>query len=250
MIILSTLKIKIKEQNIVNTNNNDTNKIILNYNDYEINSLDYNEALNVDKRTYLIYYFSLIKTKHLILFTFYTKNDYNSRVIKICLFLFFFSLYITVNALFFNDSTMHKIYIDQGKYNLAYQIPQIIYSTIITSVINTIIKHLSLTETDIINMKKMKKSIEDTKKRFIIKFVLFFILSFIFLILFWFYLSCFCAVYHNTQIQLISDTLISFGLSLLYPFGIYLIPGLFRIPSLYIPNSQSLYKFSKYVQLI
>ena len=244
---------KLKEQNIINTNIDNISEIILNYNDYEINLLDYNEALKVDKRTYLVYYFSLIKTKHLILFTFYLKNDYNSRVIKICLFLFFFSLYITVNALFFNDSTMHKIYIDQGKYNLAYQIPQIIYSTIISSVINTIIKNLSLTETYIANMRKKEKNIKDIKdikKRFIIKFVLFFSLSFIFLIFFWFYLTCFCAVYHNTQIQLISDTLISFGLSLLYPFGIYLIPGLFRIPSLYIPNSSSLYKFSKLVQLI
>ena len=40
--------------------------------------------------------------------------DANSKIIKLCLFLFSFTLYFTVNALFFNDTTMHKIYDDQG----------------------------------------------------------------------------------------------------------------------------------------
>ena len=62
----------------------------------------------------------------------------------------------------------------------------------------------------------------------------------------------FCAVYKNTQIQVIEDTLMSYGLSLLYPFGIYLLPGIFRIPSL--SNSKCkkkcLYKFSKLLQML
>ena len=40
----------------------------------------------------------------------------------------------------------------------------------------------------------------------------------------------FGAIYKNTQLLLLEDTLISIGLSLLYPFVIYLIPGFFRIP--------------------
>ena len=162
--IKSTSRKEIKNQDIIKIKtdeiDDDANKKILKYNDYEINTLDYNEAIILDKRKYLIYYFSLLKAKHLIIFTFYTKNDYNSKTIKICLFLFLFSLYITINALFFNDSTMHKIYIEQGKYNLAYQIPQIVYSLIISNIINTIIKYLSLTEIDIVNSKKKKKKLE------------------------------------------------------------------------------------------
>ena len=42
----------------------------------------------------------------------------------------------------------------------------------------------------------------------------------------------FCAIYKNTQNHLIKDTLISFGLSLVYPFVIYLFPGIFRITAL------------------
>ena len=62
----------------------------------------------------------------------------------------------------------------------------------------------------------------------------------------------FGAVYRYTQIHLIKDTLISFGLSLIYPFGIYLLPGLFRIPSLSnINNKKSYcYKISLIIQMI
>ena len=42
----------------------------------------------------------------------------------------------------------------------------------------------------------------------------------------------FGTIYKNTQLHLIKDTLISFAMSLLYPFGIYLLPGIFRIPAL------------------
>ena len=90
------------------------------------------------------------------------------------------------------------------------------------------------------------------KKYLLIKFILFFIVNYSFFILFWYYLSCFCAVYRNTQLYLIKDTLICFGLSLLYPIGLSLLPGIFRIPVLNSKkkNKECLYKFSKIIQLI
>ena len=109
---------------------------ILEYNDYELNNLEYQKALEIDKRKYLEYYISLVKRKQIIIFTFYTNDDYNSKIIKISLFLFSFSIYFTINALFFNDSTMHNIYEAKGSYNFIYQIPIILYSTIISAIIN------------------------------------------------------------------------------------------------------------------
>ena len=52
--------------------------------------------------------------------------------------------------------------------------------------------------------------------------------------------------------HLLKDTLISFGVSMLYPFGLYLIPGIFRIPSLNATkkNKEFLYNSSKLLQLI
>ena len=196
--------------------------------------------------------------KHLIIFTFYTRSDYNSRIIKINLFLFSFALYYCVNTLFFNDTTMNQIYEDQGDFNFIYQIPQILYSTIISSIIKLILTNLSLTESSIVNIKNQKNlkiaiiEMKQLLKCLIIKFSIFFIFIFLFLALFWYYISCFCAVYKNTQLYLIKDTIISFITSLLYPFILNLLPGMFRIPALrnINKNKKCLYKTSQIVQLI
>ena len=62
----------------------------------------------------------------------------------------------------------------------------------------------------------------------------------------------FCAIYRNTQIHLIKDTLISFGTAFLYPFGLYLLPGIFRIPALSNKRNKRvcLYNMSKLFQMI
>ena len=230
------------------------------YNEYELNGLDYEEAKKIDKRTYFQYYFGLLKRKQLLIFTFYTSTDYNSRILKISLFLFSFALYITINALFFNDDTMHKIYEDQGSFNFLYNLPKILYSTIISSIINFIIVFLSLTEKDIIKIKKkfdekkedLNSIIKNTEKCLKIKIIIFFVFNFLFILFFWYYLSSFCAVYQNTQKHLFKDVSMSFSLSLLYPFGLALLPGIFRIPELNHENEnrKCLYNFSKIMQLI
>ena len=217
-------------------------KEIMEYNDREMNNLEYELALKVDLRTYWQYYLSLIKTKHIVIFTFYNKTDYNSRIIKSDLFFINITIYFVVNALFFNDETMHKIYEDKGEFNLIYQLPQIIYSSIISIVFYTILRLLALSEGDILNFKKLKekeklnKTVLDLKCKLNIMFILYFILSFLFLLLFWYYLSMFCAIYRNTQIHLMKDSLISYALSLLSPFAINFIPGFFRLPTLSNPS--------------
>ena len=228
---------------------------IIYLNDYELNSLSYDDALKYEKRTYWQYYISLIKTKELVVFTFYTNTDYNSRQLKIILFLLSFALFYTVNALFFNDSTMHQIYEDEGDFNFVYQIPQILYSTIISTVIKMIISFLSLTEKNFIQLKNKKskklalKELDNILKCIAKKCIAFFILCYFFNLIFWYYLSCFCAVYKNTQTYLIKDTVISFCTSLLYPFAINLLPGLLRMPALK-SKKKWLYIISTFVALI
>ena len=51
---------------------------------------------------------------------------------------------------------------------------------------------------------------------------------------------------------LIKDTLVSFALSMVYPFGLNLLPGMFRIPALRSKNQNKkcLYKISGLIALI
>ena len=229
---------------------------IMKYNDTEINLLSYQEAIEIDQRNYCQYYSSLLKTRHLLIFSFCYNKDYNSRIIKIILFFFTFAVNYTINALFFNDSTMHKIYEDGGKFNFIYQIPQILYSSIISTILIMIVKMSALSEKNILKIKNSKpdelmKIYKSQSNCINCKFILFFIITFILLSMFWYYVGCFCAVYKNTQIHLITDTLISFITSLLYPLGLCLLPGMFRIPSLKNKekNAECLYKASKIIQL-
>ena len=237
-------------------NNTNINEFLV-QKDFELDLIEYKEALIKDKRTYCEYYLSLLKNKHPLIFSFATYIDYNLYIVKIFLFFFSFSLNLTVNALFFNDDTMHKIYEDKGKFNFLYQIPQIIYSTLISIVISILIKKLALSQKKIMEIKKEKnKNILDKKyyqkllKNLKIRFVLFFIISFLILLFFLYYITCFCGVYINTQTHLIKDSVISLITSLFIPLIICLIPGIFRIYSLKgeKPNKEYAYKFSIFLE--
>ena len=241
-------------------NNNDLNKL-KNFNfidlyDCELNSFTYSEALKYDKRTFIQYYISLLKFKHPLIFSFIPIKDYNTITIKISLFLLSFVIYFGINTFFFNNSTLHKIYLDQGVYNIRYQITKIIICFIISHIIFSIIKYFSLSEREILKVKyeiDIDNAIEkadEVKKCLIIKYTCFFILSLALLIFFWYYLSSFSAVYKNSQIYLILNTVISFGISFLYPFIINLVPCIFRIISLKNKNRKFLFIISKIFQFL
>ena len=195
-----------------------------------LNLLPYNLALEYDKRSYCAYYISLLKTKQSLLNAFFNNSDYDPRIIKIDLFLIEFSIDYIVNALFYNDDTMHNIYKSKGQFDLEVQIPIVVYSSLISMVLNTPLQSLALSNDAIIDFKQNKSKInlnkrkEDLKNKLKIKFILYFIISFLLLLFFWYYISMFCIIYCNTQVHLLKDTLMSFGLSLIFPFGIYLLP--------------------------
>ena len=206
--------------------------------DLELNNLPYKEALKNDKRTFCMYYLSLIRTKHLLFFSFMNVFDYNSRTLKIFLFFFNFIVNFIANAFFFNEGKISKIHSDGGSFDFIYNIPQILYSALISGFVNALIKTLALSYWIFNQMKKINNIniINITLKKYIsalkLKSEIFFIFSFALLVLFWFYLACFCAVYKNRQIYLIKDTLISFGTSMIYPFGLYFFPAIFRMNAL------------------
>ena len=262
------LNLEKNKNNIINSNINSKSEIIeLNNledipdeeNDYELNTLVYILAKKYDKRSGCEYYLSLLKSKQLFFFTFCSFNDYNSGIIKKFIFFLSFAIHYTINALFFNDYTMHQIYADEGSYNISYQMPKIILSTISSIIVLRImLEGLILTDRNILEVKRQntkdKALYMKTKvlKCINIKFIIFFVVNFILLIMFWFYLTCFNWIYENTQICLIENTFISFGISLFYPFIWNIIPVVLRMQSLANKNSNKscLYFASKILQII
>jgi hypothetical protein len=262
---LSKSNSEIKVESDINFNNNILNnkqqgKIdikengkILEYIDYELNTIPYQEALENDKRSYFEYYSSLIKVKHILIFSFNVSQDYNVYIIKICLLSFSFCINLLINTFFFNDSMMHRIYEDKGSFNFRYIIPRIIYSLIIFSIIFIVVEKIALTQKDILEIKHEKNKLNLNSrvvislKRIKIKFICFFSLSILFLVLFWLYLSCFCAVYKNTQLYLIENSLICYLIFLILPFIFCIFPGFLRFSALKGPG-ECLYKISQFIQ--
>ena len=252
-------KSKKKITDILTTNKstiNQKNKIFFEA-DYELNNALYEEAKKFDKRSGCEYYFSLIKTKQIFIFTFLNFDDYNSGVIKKFIFFLLFALHYTINALFFNDSNMHQIFEEQGNYIINYQIKFILLSAVLsTALLRIILYTLVLTDKSIFEIKRQVNLIHanilktKTLKYMKVKFGVFFFLNLILLVSFWYYLTCWNAIYLNTQIYLIKNTLISFAISLFYPFVINIIPVILRKQSLKKSKRECLYNASKIAQLL
>ena len=194
------------------------------------------------------------KKKQPIIFAFCPVKDYNLMIIKLCIFCLSFAIYYSVNYFFFDEKMIHKIYEDGGKYDILYFLPKISIAFAISYFLTVIIKLIFLSERNILQVRlqatySQANAIAPTVKRNInIKYAIFFILGIIMLIFFWMLLSSFGAVYQNTQIIVLENTLISFGISFIYPFFYNIFPCFFRMCGL---NSKSeyLYNFSKVLQI-
>ena len=222
------------------------------YNDTEMNNLDYKEAIIMDNRTYCLYYISLIKSKHILISTFFYFKDYNAQIIKIYMFFFTFVSNFVFSAMFYSDSTMNKIYFEDGAFDFTYQLPKMFYSFIISISIKILLGSFGLYENSLISIKKSIKYKKGYKKVLLclkIKLVLFFIFNYIIISCYWIYLGCFCAVYTNTQLHLVKEVTSSFCISFITPFFINLLPGIFRLYALDKKAKKVyIYKFSKILQ--
>ena len=227
-----------------------------NYNDGELNGLEYEEALIIDKRGYLQYYCSLLRQNNLVIFTFFQKTDYNLPMVKYSLFLIFLSLYFVINAFFFVESAIHEIYENKGMVKVILELPKALYSSLISVLCKFMINSLALSEKKLLKLKKIKDKIKRNNSSVYLYIYLrriitiYFVIGFIFLIFFWYFISAFSAVYKNTQVIYLKNCSISFCISMLYPFLLSLIPGLFRIPSLRNGKNKILYQIGNIFALL
>jgi hypothetical protein len=203
---------------------------------FELNNLEYEDALKLDKRNFFQIYWSILKREHLIIFTFFIRNDYNLVHIKFTRFIFLVCTDMALNVFFFSDETMHQMHLDYGKYNFLLQIPQIFYSTLVSQLIELFLCYLSLTDKHFYEIKALALSSKEKVFQIIkcvkIKIAFFFIFTFLMFAFYWYAVACFCSVYENTQSAFIKDSISSFVLGLLYPFILYLFPAIFRIIAL------------------
>ena len=79
------------------------------------------------------------------------------------------------------------------------------------------------------------------------KLFFYFLITFIFFLGYWYIVAVFCAVYENTQIIFIKDSLISSVTGFIYPFIFYIFPSAFRKCAIRCKTNKCLYKFSEII---
>ena len=216
--------------------------------DYELNHLGYEDALEKDKRGFCKVYWSIIQRDELFLFTFVSWNDNNLFYIKIERFIFLIINIMAMNAFLFADMSIHKLYLNGVKYNFSQQMLQIILSVIISHVMEIFLCFLSLTDRYIYYIKGLPKKertgvkIFEVLKKMKIRLVAFYVTIFFVSIFYWYFISAFCSVYFNTQSMYILDCVLSFAFFLIDPFFVYALVSLLRILSL-CKNKNKKFKF-------
>ena len=236
--------IKKNEQNNEFDQNKSEDSQIYDYEMDELNELPFDKAIKYDKRNFCVYYGNILLSSHIILSVFFRQNDYNLFTIKLGLLFMTFPININFNILFFTSKNIKLSYIRSMNDISSFwnNITNSIYSSILASILLIILKVISLTHNSVRTLRKLRDINQAEKKSVCIlrcikiRIVIYYILSFIFLIVFGFYVLCFCSIFENTQIELIKSTVTSWLLSIILPFLICFLTSLMRSISLVMEN--------------
>ena len=151
---------KVSNQEKINSNEIKINKM----KDIELNNLPFVKAIVYDKRNFFQYYYSQIKYSHIFISTFIISIDGNARIIKLFLFIFYISLSLFLNILFFEKQNISYIYQNKGKMDYFYSIEKPIIKAFIVEIILIFFKLLALD-----NIRKFRSDIKEFNKYFCAK---------------------------------------------------------------------------------
>ena len=172
------------------------------YENEELNELPYDKAIKNDKRSFCGYYCNILLISHIILNVFFRRKDYNLFVVKLGLLFMTFPINLTFNIFFFTNEKLKLTYVKSMEDISVFwsNIANTVYSSILSSIFLILLKYISLTHNSIRSLRKIK-DVNLAKQKSVcllrwikVRIFLYYFLSFIFLIIFGFYVLCFCAV--------------------------------------------------------
>ena len=233
---------KISDKNKANLMNSKTNKeaiIKLSKSDYDLQDIDYDEAIIYDKRSYLRMYWGFLLDSQIILGTFFTDNHLDLFVIKLSFLVCTFQISFFLNALFYTDEYISDAYHNDGVLDFVSGLPKSIYSFVATLITTNLLRMLSNSKGELIEvitkrriykdyLHLIKIKLDKLRRKLIIYFILVYILELFFL----YFVTAFCAVYRNSQKFWFFGCLESFGMDSLVALIICIFLALFRFISI------------------
>ena len=217
--------------------NENTKKLFLTI--YDIQDMNYEEAVHYDKRGYLKIYWGFLVDTQIIFGTFCTKNYLNLFIIKLSFFVCTFQINFFLNAFFYTDGYISEAYHNNGVLDIISGLPKSIYSYIATLITTNLLRMLSTTKSELLKLIKAKYNNKNYLNliyaklvKLKIKLIVYFILVFLFTLFFLYYTTAFCAVYQNSQKYWFLGCLESFGIDSLVCIIICFLLALFRYVSI------------------
>jgi hypothetical protein len=202
---------------------------------YDLGQLSFEEALIFDNRTIKQKYWDYLLQSQLILSHFYADLILELRYIKIIILMINFSLQFFFNCFFYTDEYISDVYHRNAVINFFSDLPKVIYSILVSFIINTLLKALSYYKDHLITIVFEENDFdiywEKSKKilnNFYYRLNLFIIIVFILQLFFLYYCTAFCAIYPNNQKILLFSIFQDFLINLLLPFILCFIMAYFK----------------------
>jgi len=223
-----------------------------------LDDLDFDKAVVKENRTFCGMFFDRLIVKQMIINLFYSNNWIIPRSIKIILFIIKIDLYIVVNALFYNEDYISNLYYSNKKETFLSFIPRslnrIIYTSLVSTVLDFMISLLFPTEHKIKNIlirkknniKEMKIKIIESMKKIINNYYILIILSYVITIISWFYISCFNNVYPYIKNEWIKSSIVIIVVKQIISFAGCFLFTILRFVSIKL-KSEKLFRLSNYL---
>jgi len=135
---------------------NDTNNSKLSIKDDELQDMDYEEAVEQDKRGYLRMFWSFLVDSQIILSTFFTENSLHLFIIKLSFFVCSFQISFFLNALFYSDDYISDAYHNDGVLDFVSGLPKSIYSFVATLITTNLLIMLSNSKSELMKIIREK----------------------------------------------------------------------------------------------
>ncbi len=202
---------------------------------YDLGQLSFEEALIFDNRTIKQKYWDYLLQSQLILSHFYADLILELRYIKIILLMINFSLQFFFNCFFYTDEYISDVYHRNAVISFFSDLPKVIYSILVSFIINTLLKALSYYKDCLIKITFEENDFDIYWKKsnkilnsFYYRLNLFIIIVFILQLFFLYYCTAFCAIYPNNQKVLLFSIFQDFLINALLPFVLCFIIAYFK----------------------
>lgn len=194
----------------------------------ELNDMDFEDALEEDKRHFGRMMLDIIIVKQIIIRTIAEKNTFFPLALRVVLFLISITVHLFLNAILFTDTYISKRYKYEKEITILYiltqELSKCIYAIMFGIIVSRLLQFLTSSDKEFRKLKTKagtkeefqnicKKLVNDIKLKHSLLLGIFIIGN----IACWYYITIFCIVYTNSQIAWLESSGITIGISLLFP---------------------------------